>query len=966
MLDINELRINFDQLKLLIPKAPYIAKKADDAVDPVTNEEKELIAKLKEYLEQKCFVWDTTGAEGFFFPLPSTVFREQNKIEFKTYEEAEVDYFETYETRSLTKDQLDEIWSKGQFTLKSKIPNLPYVWTLSEWLFKGTEKRNTSWCYDMYLVFYYFYYLKNRFREDKRHPWFSITYALIFLTKGIKDMYSLIFGRPVYSYTYINNIRNPSNLREVLLGRYYENLLRDNPDIVASVYLPKTRAIINEIHSNFMTKWKDFRIYKEHELRGLDCSPSEMKEKVADYRIELLVKEYESSEKLDERKKMYIIEILIANRIFDKIQNDYDKQFNTEKDSLREKLRGENPIRSYSKRWLELLTIEKFKPNIERLEQIRTERIDKELSDYPRAKKMIKAFIVFEKYYDENLKLLAERNTREPNYVAQIKFKHYPPYESKAHVDYNNITSYYLDTSTIKKVDTLNHFWRIKVMFLRLLADYHNIIRWGWKNCWNSSFGLKAFCAAHIVTRYVCDYNTGVVKEYMTSFTYRSALTYLYTWIKESRDQFESAGDFGFFGKRVGRVVNYIENYFLKLILWGFLVTFIYPIVILLMTILCFFLTIFLLIFWTFFRPFLHLIFHVFIFDMEGMDTSTADCPCLPFFWILTKRFIFQFLINLILSICLIFIQIFIGLFMLIFGNLRWMIRGLYDCCTFVIIRCNGNIPKINTSVAWRTAGPGISRSLFYRIEIDDALLLVRAEMEKQQLEEYKSKLNKIIEEPRTIHNGISKTIFKSCNAYLQNHQEIENGCNKYSEIIFTQINKRYQVYPTINNQIRFLKSNLDILLDASLDLIKDFAEKHDLRTIWDNFELVPGTYDQLTIKILKRVFHSENILTNIDETAPIMENQCIQHDEVKKLNKELNLDLFINNSRQKHMAGNSAFKSSSISGGDEDEEYLEKPVSSFGDLSAGVVFLRDGKHLEINIEHLDAKMKKDLEDEDK
>jgi hypothetical protein len=966
MLDINELRLDFEQIRLLIPKAAYKVKKADDAIDPTNEEEKVLVDKLTDYLENKCFIWDITNVRDFNFPLPNTVFRENNKIEFKTYEEAEVDYFETFESRSLSKEQLDEIWLKGQFTLKSKIPNLPYIWTLSEWLFKGVEKRKDSWCYDMYLVFYHLYYLRNRFRKDKRHPWFSLTYSVIFLTKGFKDLYALIFGRPQYCYTYINNIRHPDNLRTVLLGKYYENLLRDNPDIVASVYLPKTRTIINDIHTMFLTKWKDLKIYKEHELRGLLYSQGEIKEKIADYKIELLAKEYAESDKLDDRKKKYIIEILIANRLFDKIQNDYDKQYKTEKDALREKLKLENPIRSYSKRWLELLTIEQFQPRVVQLEQVRNERVDKELVDYPRAKAMIKSFITFEKYYDENLKLLAERNTKEANYIAQVIFKHYPPFEVYSQPDYydKNKLNYFLRTSTIKSVDTLNHFWRWKIAFLRLVGDYHNIIRWGWFRYWNSSFGLRAFCAPYIVTRYLCDLNTGEVKEYLTTYSYISALRYLHKWIKESRDQFESAGDFGFFGKRVGRVINYIENYFLKLILWGFCVTFLYPICIVLMTILSFFMTIFLLVFFTLFRPFLQILFNIFIFDTEGLET--IECPCLPFFWIVTKRFIFQFFINFILTICLIFIQIFIGIFMFLFGNLRWVCRNIYDRLTFIIINCNGNIPKVNTSAAWRIAGPGISRSLYYRIEVDDALLLVRAEMEKQQINEYKTKLTAIIEEPKIIHEKISKSVFKNCNAYLNSHTKLTEGFDNYNAILSGQIYKRSLVYPTINNNIRFSKSNLDILLDASLEVIKDFVEKHNLKAIWESFELVPGTYDQLTIKLLKKVFNSENILVNVDETDPLMENQCLQNEEVKRVHKELNLNMFVQKSMDMRRNKKSAFNLSSISGGDEDEEtYLEKPISKFGEMHANVFFLRDGKHLGMELEYLDEKMRKNFEKEE-
>jgi hypothetical protein len=960
-----EKEFNSDQIQVFIPRLPYKIQKTDSAKEPTNEEEKQILSHITSYLEKKCWFWDITDADKFVFDLPATVFRQGNKIEFKEFEEAEVEYFENFESRNLTKEQRDEIWQKGQFTLKSKIPCLPYIWTISEWLFKGIDKRNANFVYDMYLVFYYLYYLRNRFRKDKRHPFFSVVFSFIFLKKGVKDLYSMVCGRPFYNYTYINNIRNPKNLRDVLLKQYYENLIKDNPQIVASVYLPKTSAIINEIHSNFERGWKDLRIHKEHELRILGLSPSEIKEKVQDYRVDLLVHEYDRSEKLDERKKKYIIEILKANRIFDKIQIDYDKQYKADKDALREKLCEENPIRSNSKRWLELLTIENFKTRAEELERLRDIRVDQELFNYPTAKIMIKSFINFEKYYDQNLKLLAERNTREPYMIKDIRSKCYPPFEVyKLQDTYDKKYYFYLRTSTSVKVDTLHHFWRFKITYHRLMADYHNIIRWGWFNCWNSSFGLKAFCAPYIVKRYLIDSKTGVVKESETSFTYSSAFTSLGKWIKDSRDAFERAGDNGFLGSKTGRVINYIENYFLKLILWGFVIAVLYPLAIILLTLFSFLWMIFCLVFMTLFRPFQQFIFNVFIFDTEGLDV--IDCPCLPIFWIIFKRFIFQFLVNLIMSICLIFIQIFIGLFMLVFGCLRWLIRGFYDCLTFIIIRCNGNIPKVNTSIAWRIAGPGISRSLFYRIEVDDGLLLVRGELEKLQLEDYRTKVHAIIEEPRKIHDTISNTIFANCYGYLNVHPQVSDSVNKYYNVIGNQISKRNECYPYINNKIRFSKENLAILLEASHDLIKDFVEKNGLKSIWNTFELVPGTYDLLTIKILKKVFNSENILTNVDETEAVVDHQDNQHEERERIHKELNLDSFVAKSKERRMKKGSAFSGLIISGADEDNDTYVKPASSFGEMYANLQFLRDGKHLGITSDYLEEATKKRLEEEEK
>ncbi len=111
----------------------------------------------------------------------------------------------------------------------------------------------------------------------------------------------------------------------------------------------------------------------------------------------------------------------------------------------------------------------------------------------------------------------------------------------------------------------------------------------------------------------------------------------------------------------------------------------------------------------------------------------------------------------------------------------------------------------------------------------------------------------------------------------------------EYKTILISQINERYTIYPNLNLNIRFSKSELELLLEASYQLVKDCVEKNNLDFIWKVNGLVPGNWELLTEKILISTFNAD-ILTNIDDSEVRIENKKPKHQSIQKLEEDLDL----------------------------------------------------------------------------
>lgn len=64
----------------------------------------------------------------------------------------------------------------------------------------------------------------------------------------------------------------------------------------------------------------------------------------------------------------------------------------------------------------------------------------------------------------------------------------------------------------------------------------------------------------------------------------------------------------------------------------------------------------------------------------------------------------------------------------------RYLLRRVYDTITFGFIRCCARQPRDDSWIAWRVAGPGVSKNFYQTMNEEDLYVLVLAELEKIRL----------------------------------------------------------------------------------------------------------------------------------------------------------------------------------------------------------------------------------------
>jgi hypothetical protein len=318
-------------------------------------------------------------------------------------------------------------------------------------------------------------------------------------------------------------------------------------------------------------------------------------------------------------------------------------------------------------------------------------------------------------------------------------------------------------------------------------------------------------------------------------------------------------------------------------------------------------------------------LFNIFIFDFD--NPNRYDSNLFPIFIIFIYEIFITGILNLIFAILAIIGQILLSIFMIIFGISRWCLRSLYDALTYTIIRCNGRIPKADTSFAWKISGPGYGRTVYYKLEIEEALLLVRSELEKIELEGFREKLSEEINKPNVIHDEIVRKTLSNLNGNIEPDPKLVTSVNKYQEVLRHQITLRNSIYPPVKGNVRFSQDDLETLLEATFDLIKDFVLAKNLQFIWKQYKLIPNNWRLLTEKILIRTFGSEDILVNVDESDLVKgsEKLNIRSNELKQVYEELGL----NNQKERALRKKAmifGFSSSSEKFLDNDEEYYHKP----------------------------------------
>lgn len=881
-----------DLKEMLIEKEPYMIRgndddyKIDSESEPLSESEKRLIETINSHMKNEYFEWNNSQVNDYKFTLPKTAFSDAKQLELLKYEDAEVDYADN-ENEKLSDDQINEIATNGEFSVKSKKGKV-YVWKVSTWLMQGNENRFKNFQEDLGYAFEFFYYYKYRFNS-------KFYYANIYrVAKNcyffVRDIWRLIFGS---TFFYSKN----DTFYDKLHKEYYERIL-PNSNISTRIYFPNARTIFASIYSKFSTEWDNTRYIVEDELRSKELPEEEQKHKLLETRLDRLIEFFKDqldsqiNSKVSSEMKATLLMLIKAKHIVVQVEHNHLDRVDLMKKQLMERLLAENPIKSKTKPWLNKVYFTEEKERIIELEKERNREREESLKDYPIALYLVNVYDEFERQSPVMAKALNEHEPDNPRQTFYYDFTLCTPRVEESKYEYNGITtiSYIMKYSKQLTTSTSYYFWRqVRSVYL-LIWMFWEVLVWWKKMLFNTSFGIKAlFCSKVESSRYLLNSVNGEIGYSYTDYTYPSSFSKLSDWITESRESFLRNRHTNFFGSNFGNIVNIIENYFIKAFILGTLMAIFYPIGIILFSLLC---SILMLagIFLSVVFVIVAYLFNIIIFDT--WSPTHNGCPIIPLVVIFVWRAVICVAFSTLAFLVLCIVQLLGIIFMLIWALLSIFVRFFYDKLMIMIIKCLAKIPRTDSSVAWKIRGPGLNRTQFTKISIDDSLTLLRSKLEKIQLNDYNERLQKVIDIPIQNINKFNTRVMKKANCTIQLSDRISKNVGTLRNTLYNQYYARQRIYPNECTNIRFSQEDLEVFLIASQDLIKDFVETEKLNFIWKMYAVVEGKWDLLTEKIVKETF-GEGILENIDEGVEMLElkqNDINIINEIEQVQRNANI----------------------------------------------------------------------------
>jgi hypothetical protein len=864
-------------LELLLDKEPY--QTSDERTldqktqnKPISEEESRILETIKEYLKKESFQWDENKISDYKFNLPETVFSEARQLQLLNYEDAEVDY-EDNENEVLSEENIRDINLKGEFSIKSKKGKV-YVWKLSTWLIQGSENRFKNFQDDMGIIFEMFYYYK--YRVNTKFKYANIYRVAKNFYYFVRDFFRLVIGTP---FTHSNN----EQFTEKINTEYYEKVLK-SIKINTQIYYPNASNVIRTVYNKFIEDWNSKKYIHEQELRSKNLTEEEKKIKILEMRLDKMIEylknhnEFKENGKISDEMQETLFMLIKAKHIVLQIENDHLNKVDLMKKQLMESIIKENPILSKTSPWKNKTYFTEEKIRIIELEKERYRERQEKLKDYQIALYLVNSYEELEREKIHKINKLNEEKPENPRGNFYYNFsKCFPvltPYE------YNNNgnmeTRYRIDYSNQVTTTSGYYFWRFVRFYYLLIYMLWEILVWLKYCLFNSSLGIRALFSYNVPESIsLINWVTGETKINYTSLSYPKSFENLANWMSESRNNFLRNRHTNFFGSNFGNIINIIENYILKGFFCGLFIAIFYPVGIVLFSVIVTLLAVIGLIF-SFLWIIIYFLFNLLVFDA---DHPKGHCAIFPLIILVIWRVVICIGFSTLAFLVLCVVQLLTAIFMLFFGFLRYFIRTLYDVLTLGFIKCFAKVPKTDSSVAWKIKGPGINRTQFSRVSIDDALTLLRSEMEQIYLDNFSSRAVYAIDRPITKINNFSDNVLIRANCSIRVNSKVTKQCNDLKNRLYNQINDRKNIYPAKCYNIKFTEEELDTFLIASQDLIKDYVDSNNLKFIWKQNSVVEGSWDLLTEKILKRTF-SEGIMENVDD--------CVEMIEAKQQDREI------------------------------------------------------------------------------
>jgi len=843
----NQIKINSPKENDIIYKLPpkqgiNIELDFKNIDTKISNKEYELLKLNKEYLESKLWYWKID--KDFNFELPPSIFTEKKVIDyedgFQYQKNSTLQYLDqSIIGKGFSKKILGQIWSKGEFTIESNNPEIPYVWHINDCMVKGYEKIKESYANILSISYMLLYTIKYRFISDDNESYcnFSFSSAFYHLYNSLINLVDIFFGIPKYNYLH-------STSRDFIMHQRIADFINNNRDLDFDFFNHEIKTFLKIIDEKFESKWSQ-EIFPS--LMSKYSENNNNQESIKNLR-NIKLQEYLNFLKKDkefiefEKSHPSSIDYLTSQQILN------EKKFYNNKEKEEKIKEYDNELKkSYIKYLSEFWRddkMESFKKTIEQNTKNRiVEEVNKEISD----KKDQKAVYNFNIYNKDEIDILVNNHAKK-NKKPKVSYnisRLLCCYKKISYVNQSGDTIYGLQKEADTKIESNFCFWRSTIFLIKYFYNISSFIIIFWRIMINSMFGIKALCLLELNRDYDINSKTGEIYETDETITFPKSLSNLYIMIKESRENFESAPDQGILGKGCMRIFHLFYNYIIRLLILGILLIVFYPSMIFINVVICITLIItspILITIWTI----LDYLFTIFIYNRFDNDKLTA----VPLFFIILIELLYGFAFQFIFVIlCLIF-QPFLSLVIFIFAQIYFIVRVLINSIFFSVIACFGKVPQNDTCVAWQIKGPEIHVDRYYDISNKDIINLVRGYLEKINLKYFRIKTEKMLDSPKKQIKEINN-IFGKLGFNFVLTKDVEDSITFYKEKLNLQIYNSQDNYPDCNLYVKFTNERLQFVKNMISKYVTEYSKIYDISKELNQYQKLDDFIEEILKSIL-------------------------------------------------------------------------------------------------------------------
>ncbi|KAL4453079.1 hypothetical protein ABPG74_015310 [Tetrahymena malaccensis] len=808
----------------------------------------------------------------------------------------------------LTPEQIASIKQTGQFVVKGNTEDSSTTWRMNSWIVRG--KNHIRLCLYSGLGFCFnqlyqikcrlgwryannYYFLQQIFTPnffDGFISIFSVASKILNLTFGVKKVQKYNQNQILDEILRDWNKETFKNHHSEIRINFFEFVFKNENDrkTLSEDISEQQKQEIKDRIQCFEKLTEDFEI-NAHNLetkRLNEFEEKNMEENDALYEIflekqKLLFSMIRSSKYVkDQLVQEHLIELITATQIVKRHQHKLDEDLKNYTDQISKEIVERHQIRSRVQQWKQDKINEFVKAKKLQLQKEFNEKIIKELKDNNLHSyvTLFNRFVEFQEQqkslYKQNYSRIQKKNTK-PCRVFETFQKNMKPYRVLSEVNPNARTNYYFDYGKTYKTPTSFFGWRLVLQLVRYKVWTKNTFVTLMDNLMNSSYGLKAlFKLSPFYGDQSLDRQTGQVFGCNKIYPYIFRLIESLKGIKRTIQDFEAQPDRGLFGKSFARIFKYLECLIRFVISISFVGVGV-PVAILINSILSFVLAI---TSWAWIPVTLVIrwLFHLLICDFDS--PTRKGWYYYPEDYKRFQTYQFSPLIGSVLDLVLGAYQIgssvgcaFVlhpALSIVNFAKtiLRYVGQSVSDSIMCKITSKLGRQPEIDTFIAWKIRGTGVTRQYSYSMDIDDVKFLVRAHLERIELEKYQQNLIEKITQPQAVFHKLSK-LFRFYDLSLPNYQIISSSIDLYMQILNRQIQQRKEKYPTLPNcNIKFTQEELSNVFFQCQNVIKSFIEPRKMDWIFKEQDVKPDDYKALTEKFLVQIFQDSNVLYPISE----------------------------------------------------------------------------------------------------